>query len=1333
MSITIFIFISFLTFLFPLSAISSGSAPIAGFGHSLKFDGVDDFVDISSYSGTTGDFTIEFWVKPTNLTSGWKGFFGYDYGGSSTRSPSMWQNGNNWHCDIYKLDNTRYEVLIPNIFQRTGEWIHLAWIKDGDTFYYYRNGKQVHTRSAPPNGDYRTQNTLWIGKVDNHFDANYDEVRIWNIARTHSQINDYRYRYIADPNIETGLIHYYSMDEGTGTTLNDLISGGNAGTLTNGPTWESAASAPPITTPEDTPVTNYLKASDLEHDSLTFRFTTQPSKGTISVDDTTGEYTYTPNANATGTDSFTYIVNDGTSDSNTATINITITAVNDAPSSTPDHATIGEDGTLNGNSVVTNDFDIEGDHLSAKLNTNVSNGSLTLNADGTFIYQPNANFNGTDSFTYFPFDGHINGSSTQVDITITAVNDQPIGMTDSYSIAEDGSLTINAPGVLSNDHDAEANTLTAQVKTQPTHGTLSFHSDGSFTYQPSLNYNGNDSFTYIPNDGLIDGGPVTVSLLVNPINDAPSAQPDHYSTSENILLNVDSTKGLLANDFDPDGDVLHVVLSNPSIITTPPSNGKIVSMKSDGSFSYMPNSNYTGTDFFTYVATDGGVNTSTIRVDITINSVNHAPFATADSYFVIKDVPLTIPKKGVLDNDKDFDGNQIMVLLQSQPTHGKLHQNLDGSFIYTPDSGFTGTDTYTYKATDGLLNSNIVTVTFYVVDFNSAPSTVNDAYSTSQNTVLQVDQNQGILNNDSDPEANTLSAVLVTSTQHGILHLGKNGNFNYNPDKDYVGIDSFTYKASDGHLDGNTATVVIRISAVNHAPIAMDDSYSIAQDSLLDVSKKIGLLNNDSDTDGNILHSLLVTQPKHGSLHMSLDGSYTYKPTSGYTGTDSFTYIANDSHLDSNVATVYINIHSVNHAPIATADSYTMPQNGVLSISAKGILKNDFDVDGNHLSVIVKSQPGHGSLHQNLDGSFTYTPNLGFTGIDSYTYVATDGSLNSNIATVSFHVNHINKAPISISDQYSTPKNIVLQVDKTNGVLNNDSDPEANTLSTRLVTTTQHGTLHLGINGDFSYNPDKDYVGVDSFTYKANDSQLDGNTVNVTITVNTTNLAPIAIDDAYSVAQDSLLDVSTKKGLLDNDSDPDGDILKALIVTQATHGNLHILLNGSFSYNPTAGYTGIDSFTYKANDGHLDSNIATVNITIRSTNRAPIVTASNYITDQNSTLQIVNLGVLSNATDPDGDQLVAQLVHTTKYGILHLNLDGSFTYTPNPITNGVQHKQDTFSFVAFDGNLKSNVAIVTINITATNSVPIPTLNQWMILILIILISLIAYNKTRQIT
>src|SRR5204863_4724 len=204
-----------------------------------------------------------------------------------------------------------------------------------------------------------------------------------------------------------------------------------------------------------------------------------------------------------------------------------------------------------------------------------------------------------------------------------------------------------------------------------------------------------------------------------------------------------------------------------------------------------------------------------------------------------------------------------------------------------------------------------------------------------------------------------------------------------------------------------------------------------------------------------------------------------------YNGNDSLTYKASDGQAQSGVATVTITVTPVNDAPVAANDdSYTTPEDTLLTVSAPGVLANDSDVDGDALSAVLVSGPAHGTLTLNGDGSFSYTPALNYNGIDSFTYRASDGSLESADATVTITVTPVNDAPVAANDDsYTTPEDTQLTV-RAPGVLANDSDVDGNPLSAVLVSGPTHRTLTLSGDGSFSYTPALNYNGIDSFTYR---------------------------------------------------------------------------------------------------------------------------------------------------------------------------------------------------------------------------------------------------------
>src|SRR5581483_6440649 len=276
---------------------------------------------------------------------------------------------------------------------------------------------------------------------------------------------------------------------------------------------------------------------------------------------------------------------------------------------------------------------------------------------------------------------------------------------------------------------------------------------------------------------------------------------------------------------------------------------------------------------------------------------------------------------------------------------------------------------------------------------NTPPAAASDAWTTPEDTPLKVNA-PGVLANDSDANGDHLTAALVSGPGHGTLNLAPDGSFTYTPAANFNGADSFTYKANDGLAD---------ITPVNDPPVSVGDTWTTAEDTPLVVHRP-GVLANDSDVDGDQLTAALVSGPAHGSLNLAPDGSFTYTPAANFNGTDSFTYKPNDGTADGPAATVTLHVTAVNDPPVAAPDSYGVHTNQTLNVSLPGVLGNDTDVDGDHLTAALVSGPHHGTLSLAADGSFSYKPVAGFNGTDVFTYEAYDGKAVSNGALVAINV-----------------------------------------------------------------------------------------------------------------------------------------------------------------------------------------------------------------------------------------------------------------------------------------------------------------------------------------
>jgi VCBS repeat-containing protein len=543
---------------------------------------------------------------------------------------------------------------------------------------------------------------------------------------------------------------------------------------------------------------------------------------------------------------------------------------------------------------------------SADLVEDVLFGSLNLASDGGFDYTPDLNFNGTDSFIY------ASTTVTQtlnftVTLIVNAVNDAPVAEGEDYQINQDQILTVSAPGVLANDSDVDSAVITATLVSSPPNGIFNLNEDGSFTYNPD-GFVGSTSFTYQAFDGTDYSEITTVNILVN---DYPQAQDDSTTINEDTSAIID----VLANDLDFVGGLDN---SSLSIAVQGIGTATVVDQLPRPVIQYTPYPDFYGQDFFDYEICDIYGTCSLGLVTVDISPINDRPVAVDDNYATYQNTPLTVAADdGVLINDTDVDSTTLIVFSYTQPTTGTLSLSSDGSFTYTPpDPAFMGSVTFTYFVSDGLLTSALpATVTILVTD-NLPPDTTSDIYLGTEDTPIVISA-PGVLINDTDPENAPLTAVLADQPTHGSLTFESDGSFEYIPNPDFFGQDTFTYQAYDGTSYAPPETVTLDIAGVNDAPVAADDSYllipataSSANAAQLVVTAAEGILSNDTDIDTTILTATLVTAPGAGSLTINLDGSFTYTaPDSAYAGIVSFTYQVSDGELtDTGTGTITVDL-----------------------------------------------------------------------------------------------------------------------------------------------------------------------------------------------------------------------------------------------------------------------------------------------------------------------------------------------------------------------------------------------------------------------------------------
>ena len=576
----------------------------------------------------------------------------------------------------------------------------------------------------------------------------------------------------------------------------------------------------------------------------------------------------------------------------------------------------------------------------------------------------------------------------------------PVGFEDNYAVAKDDTLTVDAPGLMTNDIDPNGDMIIVSNYFPPSHGTLtSIVTNGKFVYVPDDDFVGIDTFQYTLLDAEgIYSDPVIVTIEVfESFNRNPIGISDHYGTSSNDTLTVDAP-GLMTNDLDPDGDM--IIVSN----YFPPSHGTLTSIVTNGKFVYVPDDGFVGIDTFQYTLRDAESNFSdpvTVIIQV-FESFNRKPIGISDHYGTSSGDTLTVDAPGLMTNDLDPDGDMIIVSNYFPPSHGTLTSIVtNGKFVYVPDDGFVGIDTFQYTLRDAESNfSDPVTVTLEVVaSGGSLPLGFEDAFAVETDETLTVDA-PGLMANDFDPDGDMIIVSNYFPPSHGTLtSIVTNGKFVYVPDDGFVGIDTFQYTLQDVESNfSDPVTVTIQVfESFNRNPIGISDQYGTTAGTSLEVDAP-GLMTNDLDPDGDMIIVSNYFPPSHGTLtSIVTNGKFVYVPDDGFVGIDTFQYTLRDaeSNFSDPVIVIIQVFESFNRNPIGISDHYGTSSGDTLTVDAPGLMTNDLDPDGDMIIVSNYFPPSHGTLTSIVtNGKFVYVPDDGFVGIDTFQYTLRDAENN---------------------------------------------------------------------------------------------------------------------------------------------------------------------------------------------------------------------------------------------------------------------------------------------------------------------------------------------------
>ena len=1023
-----------------------------------------------------------------------------------------------------------------------------------------------------------------------------------------------------------------------------------------------------------------------------------------------GAYNYTPPTDYVGNDTFTYFIEDDGTPTATDSAVLTITiypfppqndtfAYDDFYFAIVDTPLVVSD-PLQG--VLANDVDLQGDNQAVTPASPLSgptNGTVTINADGTFTYTPNAGYFGPDEFVYEIVDDNANPATDVATVRILI----PTPNT-TYAFNDFTDTLVDTPvsgNVLTNDVDLEGdNQVVTNVGTFPTTqgGSITIAADGSYTYTPPPGFLGIDTFEYFIEDDGVPTATDSATLFVNvvpPLQNTTTANPDNAETYVNVPVVRNAINGLLSNDDDAEGDNQIVTSTGVSATTQ----GGSIEVFADGAYNYTPPTDYVGNDTFTYFIEDDGTPTATDSAVLTITIYPFPPqndtFAYDDFYFAIVDTPLVVsdPLQGVLANDVDLQGDNQAVTPASPlsgPTNGTVTINADGTFTYTPNAGYFGPDEFVYEIVDD--NANPATDVATVRILIPTPNTTY-AFNDFTDTLVDTPVSGNVLTNDVDLEGDNQVVTNVgtfPTTQGGSITIAADGSYTYTPPPGFLGIDTFEYFIEDDGVPTATDSATLFVNVVpplQNTTTANPDNAETYVNVPVVRNAINGLLSNDDDAEGDnqiVTSTGVSATTQGGSIEVFADGAYNYTPPTDYVGNDTFTYFIEDdgtpTATDSAVLTITIYPFPPQNDTFAYDDFYFAIVDTPLVVSdpLQGVLANDVDLQGDNQAVTPASPlsgPTNGTVTINADGTFTYTPNAGYFGPDEFVYEIVDDNANpaTDVATVRILIPTPNTT-YAFNDFTDTTRDTPV----SGNVLTNDEDLEGdNQVVTNVGTfpTTQGGSITIAADGSYTYTPPAGFIGTDTFEYFIEDDGVPTATDSATLFI---SVIPPIVNSTTANADnaETFVDVPVIRdainGLLSNDDDAQGDnqVVTTVGVFATTQGGtITIGADGSYTYNPPTGFTGDDTFEYSIEDDGTPtaSDSAVLTITVYPVTLPNTTFAYDDFYFGNTDTPI-NGNVLTNDVDFEGDNQVvtpASPLSGPTNGTVTINPDGTFTYTPN--------------------------------------------------------------------
>jgi VCBS repeat-containing protein len=662
-----------------------------------------------------------------------------------------------------------------------------------------------------------------------------------------------------------------------------------------------------------------------------------------------------------------------------------------------------------------------------------------------------------------------------------------------------------------------------------------------------------------------------------------------------------------------------------------------------------------------------------------INKQNNAPVITGETAFS------TFKNEAVNGSvtATDSDGDTVSFSVETAPANGSVILNGDGSWTYTPSTDFIGTDMFTIAVSDGKGGTARLTINVTI----STPPVVNQ-----EPTVKEIGSVSTLKNTEvsgyvdaSDADGDNLSYSVSGNASNGTAVVDATGKWTYTPVTGFTGADNFTITVSDGK--GGQASVTVHVTVnepPNNAPV-VSGIEPVTTEKNTPVGGKV----TATDADNDLLHYSVTTKPVNGTVVVLDEGVWTYTPTEGFVGEDSFVITVFDGKGGEASVTVKVTVtEPPNTVPVVNdIDPVTTLKNTEVTGNVAAS-----DADGDTLSYAVTTAASHGTAVIDGAGKWTYSPAAGFVGEDSFTITVSDGKGGEASVTVKVTVTEPpNTVPVvNDIDPVTTLKN----TEVTGNVAASDADGD--TLSYAVTTAASHGTAVIDGAGKWTYSPAAGFVGEDSFTITVSDGKGGEASVTVKVTVaEPPNTVPVVSEvDPVTTEENTAVSGNVVA------SDADGDTLSYAVTTAASHGTAVVDGAGKWTYSPAAGFVGEDSFTITVSDGKGGEASVTVKVTVTEPpNTVPVVSEVEPVTTEENTAVSGNVV----ASDADGDTLSYAVTTAASHGTAVIDGAGKWTYSPAAGFVG----EDSFTITVSDG--KGGEASVTVKVTVAeppNTVPV---------------------------